>query len=328
MKRDNLDYLKNVPNGAVTFNIGGEITWSNESMNKLLCSDEKNIEGLNFLTLAQNFRSRQFVDSFWHELKTGQKWEGIFFNFENEKGTPLSVYLTVTPIEENESNPEFLAIATLVADSKSKIGQLQEQLHDRETLIKEIHHRVKNNLAVISGLLTLQKYNYDDERLFALLTDSEMRIKSMALIHEKLYKSTTLSTIDFSTYMTDLVDTIAQTFAKKTNLSISVNCEPIQLSMEQAIPSALIVNEIISNSVKYAFPEKMEGNIHTEIVEQDNKVQIMVEDDGVGLPDDFEKRRKSSLGYTIIDTLIQQLEADLAIESKSGTRLYFVFEKS
>lgn len=322
-----MEFLDSVPNGIVKFDREGIIVWSNKSMNKLLSPDKGSIEGLDFLSLAATHRSKQFMDSFWNELKTETKWEGTFFNFKDDRGTPLSVYLTVSPVSSDNGISEYVAIATVIPDSKPKISELHEILHDRETLIKEIHHRVKNNLAVISGLLTLQKYNYDDERLFALITDSEMRIKSMALIHEKLYKSTTLSSIDFSTYMTDLVDTIAQTFAKRTYLSITVNCEPIQLSMEQAVPSALIVNEIISNSVKYAFPENMKGNIHTEIVEQDNKVQVMVEDDGVGLPDDFEERRKSSLGYTIIDTLIQQLEADLSIESKHGTRLYFVFEK-
>lgn len=232
---------------------------------------------------------------------------------------------TIQPFE-NRDSAHFLFEFYEISERTKREKTLKNKLKERETLIKEIHHRVKNNLAVISGLLTLQKYTYEDDRLFELLSDSEMRIKSMALIHEKLYRSSTLSSIELSAYLEDLIDSIRQTLTKRTNISIEVDCESIYLNVNQAVPSALIVNEIISNSYKYAYPDNRKGVIRVNAFKKEKKVHFIVEDNGVGLPDDFEERRISSLGFTIIDTLVNQLDAELIVESENGTRLHFFYD--
>lgn len=245
----------------------------------------------------------------------------------NSKNPDLFQDVSISSLHENDEPAHFLFEFRDFQDESVREAQLKKMLNERETLIKEIHHRVKNNLAVISGLLTLQKYTYEDDRLFELLSDSEMRIKSMALIHEKLYRSTTLSSIELSAYLEDLIDSIRQTLTKRTNISIEVVCESIQLNVNQAVPSALIVNEIISNSYKYAYPDNRKGVIRVNAFKKEKKIHFIVEDNGVGLPDDFEERRVSSLGFTIIDTLVNQLEAELKVESGQGTRLHFYFKQ-
>lgn len=234
--------------------------------------------------------------------------------------------VTIQPFESSDSIYFLLEFFEPEEVTKSK-KKLKKMLKERETLIKEIHHRVKNNLAVISGLLTLQKFSYEDDRLFELLSDSEMRIKSMALIHEKLYRSSSLSSIELSAYLEDLIDSIRQTLTKRTNILIEVDCESIHLSVNQAVPSALIVNEIISNSYKYAYPDHRKGVIRVDVFKKEKKIHFIIEDDGVGLPDDFEERRALSLGFTIIDTLVNQLDAKLSVESNNGTRLHFYYEQ-
>jgi len=311
--------------GVVITDSDGDIQYVNPSFIKSSGMGRDKLIGRNILTLSANTDHESRLEEVWFSIKDGKKWNEKIV-IKNKNNSVVFNEAAIRPIAEKGEGSYFLFEFFEVQESSERETKLKKLLTERETLIKEIHHRIKNNLAVISGLLTLQKFTYDDDRLFVLLSDSEMRIKSMALIHEKLYRSETLSSIEFSTYLEDLIQSIRQTLTKRTNISISVNCESIELNINQAVPSALIVNEIISNSYKYAYPDNRKGVIRVEVFKHENKLHFEVEDDGVGLPDNFEEKRKSSLGFTIIDTLVSQLEADLQIESNHGTRILFSYD--
>jgi len=205
--------------------------------------------------------------------------------------------------------------------------QMRQSLEEKNTLLQEIHHRVKNNLAVVSGMLQLQMFSSDNKELQKSLGDSEKRIKTMALIHEQLYQSTSLSKIDFGAYIQELVQNIREVSHNKEKVQLDLACGNIELNVNQAVPCALILNEVISNAYEHAFTEQDSGKIEIRLKEQDDAVFVQVRDNGRGIDKGVLKHHENSMGFTIIDTLIKQLDADLDIQSNGGVDFSFSFKK-
>jgi two-component sensor histidine kinase len=208
-------------------------------------------------------------------------------------------------------------------------ARIRETLSEKEVLIKEVHHRVKNNLQVISSLLNLQAVEISDENTRIALRESQNRVRTMALIHEKLYQSNDLAHIDFSTYLQSLVSSLAQSYrVRMDRVEIQVQVEKVLLDLDTAIPCGLIVNELVSNSIKYAFPDDGFGKIqiicgsHTQ-----NRYSLVVCDDGIGLPPGFDYARSTSLGLKLVNSLIRQIDGEIKVESRSGTRFEIMFAK-
>lgn len=216
-----------------------------------------------------------------------------------------------------------VAIQTVLhdlTDRQKEKRQVRNSLRQKETLLKEIHHRVKNNLAVISGLLEMQIMNVDDEVSRNTLKDSQLRIRSVALIHEKLYQTEMLSDIGFDRYLKELVNAISHTYnSEKQDIEVYFDLDPVAIKLDQAIPCSLIVNEVIINCYKHAFPDNRNGKIRIESSYNNAELMIRIKDNGQGLPDDFEPKERSSLGMTIIETLAEQLEANISFRSDRGT---------
>lgn len=205
-----------------------------------------------------------------------------------------------------------------VTDRKKKESIIEASLVEKEVLLKEIHHRVKNNMAVISGLLELQSMSTDDSSLQELLKESQLRIYSMAMIHEKLYQTETFSDIEFGDYVKQLVQTITDTIdVSNKEIEVSYDLGPARLNINQAIPAALILNEAVVNSFKHAFSDLDKGQIDISVVQDESRTKLRVEDNGVGLPDEFELDKQQSLGITLIQTLSRQLNGDVLIANSS-----------
>lgn len=226
---------------------------------------------------------------------------------------------------------ETIAIYGLYMDITDRIDaeeKVKKSLEEKEVLLSEIHHRVKNNLAVISGLLELQFHNLESAEAKSALRDSQMRVSSMALIHEKLYQNENLSEIDFGAYMKELVDVIVDSHGnEQRSVRIELESDPVKLPIAKAIPCGLILNEIVTNSLKYAFPESHKDPVIGINLQHENGRAVMeISDNGVGLPKPFEEVGDGSLGTLLIKTLIGQLEAELTVDGESGTRYIFSFD--
>jgi PAS domain S-box-containing protein len=220
-------------------------------------------------------------------------------------------------------------IAEDVSDRKIAEVQIQASLQEKEVLIKEIHHRVKNNMQVISSLLELQSQYLDDPPTIALFRESQSRILSMALIHEQLYQSLHLDKIDFAKYIKALATNLFQFFGNHSNaIELKLNLAEYSLNIETAIPCGLIVNELVSNSLKYAFPEGIPGKINIELFRDDlMKFHLIVSDNGVGLPDNFNIETATTLGLRLVRMLTRQLKGVLEIENHQGTRFKLGFSE-
>ncbi len=214
-----------------------------------------------------------------------------------------------------------------LVDEQTK--ELTDALSEKEILIKEIHHRVKNNLAVISGLFELQLWNTHDESVINILKNSQMRIRSMAIIHEQLYQSKNFSKINLSDYMRKLIQAVSDTMdngLSKVSLSVEIDND-IEMTIVQSVPCGLILNELLSNVYEHAFKGRSVGNIEVIMKEEKDRIIVVVSDDGIGMPSNNPEDYKDSLGLTLITTLIAQLNGNVKIANKSGTTFHIDFEK-
>ncbi len=199
-------------------------------------------------------------------------------------------------------------------------------LKEKEQLLKEIHHRVKNNLQIVSSLLSLQTDNIFDKKYLELIAESRNRINSMALVHEMLYSSKDLSKIEIGEYIDRLCRSVHQSFSKpKSNIKFKFNVEKeLFFDIDYMIPIGLILNEIVSNSFKYAFSVN-KGQITVELSRSGKDYKLIVKDDGVGLPKEFDVEKDGNLGIQLIHMLSEQLDGKVNVTIKNGTSYQIIF---
>ncbi|MEX2605213.1 MAG: two-component regulator propeller domain-containing protein [Gracilimonas sp.] len=209
-------------------------------------------------------------------------------------------------------------LAGLVAERTS---ELENALGEKDVLIKEIHHRVKNNLAIVSGLLELQSWKIEDKAAKSAIENSKLRIQTMSSIHEKLYQNNNLTEVEFGKFAEDLVSKISNSMrGANKEIKVHLEVEPIKLSVNIAIPCGLILNEALSNSFEHAFNNQNEGNVYISFKEiNDNHIQLVIKDDGAGIPEDKLEGKRSSLGLTLIISLANQVKGKVSFLNNKGT---------
>jgi two-component sensor histidine kinase len=203
--------------------------------------------------------------------------------------------------------------------------RIQASLKEKEVLLKEIHHRVKNNLQIISSLLNLQGQQIEDPQIVGALRDSQNRVRSMALIHEQLYGAHDLARIDFGAYIHQLASHLFRSYRADSKVALDLKVEEINLRIDEAIPCGLILNELVSNALKHAFPDGRAGRIQVALGVDGGQVALAVSDDGVGLPEGFDHRTSTSLGLQLVNSLVSQLDGEVMLEPGHGTGFNVTF---
>jgi PAS domain S-box-containing protein len=239
------------------------------------------------------------------------------------------VIIANSPREYTESDQENMKrLAGMFAIAVNRIWneeQIRISLKEKELLLKEIHHRVKNNMQIISSLLGLQSSHVKDNRDAALFEVSQHRVRSMALVHEKLYQSESLSGIDFQDYITDLVEELHNSYYLGDRVNISINAKNILVNIDDAIPCSLIIHELVSNAMKHAFPDGRSGSITIKFYLDGEDSVLGISDDGIGLPAGFDYQNTESLGLQLVNALTQQLHGSLVVDTAKGTAFRIVF---
>lgn len=206
--------------------------------------------------------------------------------------------------------------------------QVRAALAEKGVLLKEIHHRVKNNLQLINSLLSLQSRKINNEEISSVLVDIKNRVNSIALIHEKLYQADDLSSIDFAEYIRILTDHLAHSYPDRVSaVKLDIDQEKVFLEVSKAIPCALIVNELVTNAMKYAFPAGRRGEINVSLITAgSDKISLTVADKGVGIPGSIDINNPETLGMQIVQALVKQLKGTIKVDRKQGTKITIEFQ--
>jgi PAS domain S-box-containing protein len=280
---------------------------------------------------SSNISDKKVKEKWINYFKVG--FSGDHFHFEIEQIDQLNTKhyreVFINPIiKDDGSVDELSCIAHDITEKKVAEKSLKESLTEKEILLKEVHHRVKNNMQVISSILNLQSAYVTDPGTLQILKESQNRIKSMAFIHESLYTNKDFSKIDFSDYISNLVRNLFRTYdVFDDTIKLELNIEKIYLNLDLAIPCGLIMNELISNSLKYAFDIHKGGIIKIMLTLENEFVKLEVGDDGIGIDEAIDIENTQTLGLQLISSLVEQLEGELDLDRSNGTKFTIKFKK-
>ena len=319
---------------------GHALTSLNHNCQRWLGSDEAGTLEATSKVLAGQVSESQTVNGFDLEDRFERALDGRPQRFEwalpDEQADDGKRWLQLflNPIDNAEGEREISAIAYDITERKRIDRAIRSALKEKEILLQEVHHRVKNNLQIINSILNLQKKFVKDENAITGLEEIQNRVSTMSIIHETLYQNTDVSSIGFPSYLTRIAGNIIQGYQSETQVELVTELEDIQAPLDQAIPCGLILNEWVSNAMKYAFPGREKGTITVALRcvlsvdhPDEEEIQIEVRDDGVGLPDGFDWGGRDSLGLYLVQALSEQLDGELSAESDGGTRFLVKFRR-
>lgn len=246
------------------------------------------------------------------------------FDFIDSAGNIKNILITVAIIPGTTKSLVSLQDITYSKDTEK---ELKTTIKEKDTLLREIHHRVKNNLQIISSLLSLQSKYIKDSETLNVFKESQNRVRSMAMVHEKLYQSNNISKIDFGEYLRDLINSLFYNYdIQPENISIDTDIESIFFDVDICIPCGLIVNELLTNCVKHAFPNNKHGHVYIGLHNDKGTFTLNVSDDGVGFPKSLDYKNTDTLGLQLVTNLVNQLEGNLEILNNVGTTFKIKFK--
>lgn len=305
-----------------------QIQWANKAAADSVSMNLENMVGLNCYRLWHNRETPCENCPVLKAKETGKAQE-------SEINTPdgRTWFLRGFPVfDENGEIAALVEFGQDITGRKEAEQQVLQALREKETLLQEIHHRVKNNFQVITSLLNFQSRSIKDPQMKNKVEEIQQRIRAMALIHEKLYQSGNFTTIDFKQYASIIVTELNYAYSRQMDESLKtmvINIEDITLNIEKAIPCGLIINELVSNSLKHAFPDDTieDPRITIAMEESEDSIHLHVSDNGVGLPPGIDPEKTQSMGMSLVPLLINQLNGTMEVDTSEGTTYNITFEK-
>ncbi|NYB51922.1 MAG: PAS domain S-box protein [Methanobacteriaceae archaeon] len=315
------------PDYTILLNLKGIILEVNNAAKQITGLSKEEIVGKHFMEL------KIFPPE---ELKCNASMFTKFLNGDDVKPYESLIYdkngnirwieIKITSIKKNNTLSFILVICRDITDRKIVENKMKESLHEKEVLLKEVHHRVKNNMQIISSLLNLQKGYVEEQETVNVLVESQNRVKSMAMVHEKLYQSRDLTKINVPGYVKNLISDLFYSYAiKEGEVESIIDIENITFNMETAIPCGLIINELVSNSLKYAFTPGMKGKIVVSLQSKSEKFELIIADNGIGFPKTIDFKNTKSLGLQLVNSLVRQLDGEIKLDSGHGTKFTIKF---
>ncbi len=283
----------------------------------------KNFAELDFLGVEN---ISKIVDLFGDAITKGETIPITLLELKRKDGSSFFAEVSTKMIKKNGEVEGILSILRDVTERKKAEEKIKASLKEKEVLLREIHHRVKNNLQIISSLLSLQSRYFRDSQYMEMFKESRNRVRSMALIHEKLYQSEDMANIDSAEYIKTLVHELIRSYrVDPDRVRIKIEVEDVSLGVETAIPCGLIINELLSNSLKYAFPDN-KGEITVGLQSVDGITELTVSDNGVGIPDNIDLKNVETLGLRLVTILAEgQLHGNIDLIRKKGTEVRITF---
>lgn len=327
------DYVDNIVKSMidtlVVISPDGKIKTINQAIVELLGYKEEELIGKPVATIFAEEEVMPFKGTRMKKLIEEGLMKDYDMTYKSKSGEKIPVSFSSSLMKDKNGNIIcIVCTAKDITKRKQAEEQIKASLKEKEAMLQEIHHRVKNNLQVISSLLNLQSGYIKGKKNLELFKDSQNRIKSIALIHEKLYQSKDLARIDFKEYTETLVSSLFRSYGPSPDkIAMKIEAEEVLLGIDSAISCGLIINELVSNSLKHAFPDGKKGDIKIGLHSKNEKdVELEVSDNGVGIPEDLDFRRTKSLGLHLVTILTEdQLHGQIRLDRKKGTKFQIKF---
>jgi PAS domain S-box-containing protein len=309
------------PAGIYKTSLNGNINFVNEAMTKIMEFDTpEELMKKNIITVYKDREKRT-------QLVELLKKDGIVKNFEVEILTSKG-NKRITLVNALLQGNEITGMLVDITERKIAVEKIKTALKEKELLLGELHHRVKNNLQLISSLLKMQSSYIQDEITRDIFLTTQNRIRTMALIHQKLYQSEDFLLIDFEQYVKNLVNDVLDTFIlERHRIKTDFKIGRFSVNIETALPCGLIINELLTNSLVHAFREDETGNIEIKFFKVDNKYNLIYKDDGIGIPDNVDINNPTTMGLQLIKTLTKQIDGKVEIIKENGTEFKIVFSE-
>ena len=321
-------FINNTSDAITITDLEGNILQVNKGFEKIYGWTAEEAMGMKLPTIPDHImpETRNLLE----EVKAGKVVTAHETVRQRKDRSLFDVSATISSIKDAAGNVvAFAGISRDITERKRAEEQTRCSLKEKEILLREIHHRVKNNMQVISSLLRLQSKYIKDRDDIEIFKDSENRISSMSLVHEKLYQSRDFTKIDFNVYISDLVKSLFHSYGAVSNCIVpNINVSNVSLGIDSAIPCGLIINELVTNSLKYAFPDNRKGEIKIFLRnEGENDIVMNIKDNGIGIPDGIDFDKSDSLGLHLVKILAEnQLQGEIHLDRSNGTDFTIKFK--
>ena len=327
-----LNALEQNPASIIITSINGVLEYVNPKVTEITGYSREELIGKRSEQMFQSEKTRKDVnENMVNTLNAGQVWKGELLN-KKKSGELYWAAVTVAPVKNNNGNiTHFVGIEEDITEKKLRDEQIKHSLVEKELMLKEIHHRVKNNLQIISSLLNLQSQNIQDPETKKLFNISRDRVHSMSLVHRQLYETNDLTTIDFEKYADTLGKQLLLSYygIEDRRTKINTKAPNIIFGIDTAIPCGLILNELLVNCIKHGFKGKGSGNIDVEIKEFLNGRYIMtVADNRIGASNGLKNENEPGIGMQIVEALTLQLGGSINISNQHNTKFEIEFEEA
>jgi PAS domain S-box-containing protein len=320
--------FENAAEAIILFDCQGNIIESNDKIEEIFGFKKDEIIGHNFMNIV----SMMGMDSeetriVFNHLISGNELKQVEWAIKNKNGKEVIFRVRPSIIKRENSITGILLIMEDITELKKVETNLKNSLEEKEILLREIHHRVKNNLQIISSLLSLQRIQVEDKQTADILWECQGRVRTMAMIHENLYQSQDIGYINFGNYVEMLLNDIFNSYhVDERSINLNTQVESVDMGIETAMPCGLIINELATNSIKHAFPDG-NGSIKIELKSNSDGHVLSFADDGIGLPEDANPQKSKKLGLMVVKTLVNQLNAVMEIDRTNGTKFTIKFKE-
>jgi PAS domain S-box-containing protein len=315
-------------NDGIAIILKGNVVYANQRASEMLGYSIEGAMNKKISYFMPNRKKEELMDRYKRRL-LGERVPSIYeTELVRADGTYIPVEINAAMIPYDSGMADMLIIRDITERKKIE-EHVRTSLREKEVLLQEIHHRVKNNFQVIISLMNLQAGQFKDPTTQQLCKEHNFRIRSMALVHEKLYQSENFSTINFKDYVEDMVWELCRSYRITEEVKLQIEIGEIAFGITMAIPCGLILNELVSNALKYAFPENRRGNIRiSSRLRKDHKYEIIVQDDGAGMPQEIDFEATKSMGLYLVKLLTAQIGGTVKLNRKEGTAFTILFPEN
>jgi len=320
--------FENAAEAIILFDCQGNIIESNDKIEEIFGFKKEEIMGHNFMSIVammeMDYGEARIV---FNHLISGNQLKQVEWAVKNKNGKEVIFRVRPSIIKNENSINGILLIMEDITELKKVENSLKHSLEEKEILLREIHHRVKNNLQIISSLLSLQRIQVEDKQTADILWECQGRVRTMAMIHENLYQSQDIGFINFSNYVEKLLYDIFNSYrVDKGSINLNTLIQSVEMGIETAMPCGLVINELATNSIKHAFPEG-NGTIKVELKSDGKSYVLTFADDGIGLPQNMNPQKSKKLGLMVVKTLVNQLNGAMEIDRTNGTKFTIKFQE-